>query len=465
MTHIPVHTSRHPYVGLTVLGLGASLPTMDIAVNVAFPAITNAFDLDTRGIRWMVVYYVVTYACLMLAFGRLGDTLGHRRIFRAGLWVAAVGYLGCALAATYPVLLWARVVQGVSTAMLLSVAPALATQLFSESKRTQALGLHTATTSFSATLAPVIGGASIAWMDWSGVFWMRVPIIAIALACLRWLPDRDHPTRHSDHTGPTLLAASIACLLLAPSTLGTDGSTTFSILFLVAGLGLILGFAQQQRGSTTPFFAHLRTTRTDFVLHNLANVLLHFTAFAVPLVVPYYLANAAAYGPTGIGIALALSPIGMLLGSACAPFTAHRIGLRRCAVVAVLCLGLGTFAIALGARATHIEPVLCALLVNGFGMGMLQVVYSDVIVATLPREARGVAGGLTMLTRTIGVVVAASVLTAAFSLLEAARTGAGMPSRTAFVESFAILFEALAVMPMIVLAAIVARASLFRPPR
>lgn len=464
MTITPARSSRHPYVGLTILGLGASLPTMDIAVNVAFPAITSAFGLDTRGIRWVVVYYVVTYACLMLAFGRLGDTLGHRRIFRAGLWVAAVGYLGCALATTYPLLLWARVVQGISTAMLLSVAPALATQLFTEARRTQALALHTATTSFSATVAPIVGGASIAWLDWSGVFWMRVPIIVIALACLRWLPDHDLPRRHVDPTGPMLLAAAIACLLLAPSTLGSDASTQLSIIFLVTGLVLALTFVLQQRASTAPYFAEVLTSRIDFVLHNLANVLLHFTAFAVPLVVPYYLATGAGYGPAGIGTALALSPIGMLLGASTTATAARRYGMRRCALVAILCLGLGTLAISLGARTTRIEPVLGALLMNGFGMGMLQVVYSDVIVATLPRDARGVAGGLTMLTRTIGVVIAASALTAAFALLETTRTGAGVHPRIAFTEAFTLLFGAIALLPLLVFATVLLRTTLFRAP-
>ena len=464
MTKTPAPPAYHPYIGLAVLGLGASLPTMDIAVNVAFPAITAAFDLDTRGIRWIVVYYVVTYACLMLASGRMGDSMGHRRVFRAGLWVAAAGYLGCALASTYPQLLWARVVQGVSTAMLLSVAPALATQLFVETQRTRALGLYTATTSFSATVAPVLGGASIAWLDWSGVFWMRVPIILLTLLCLRWLPPRDHPVRRSDYTGPVLLAASIACLLLAPSMFGADGSYRISLACLVGGLTLLAAFVHQQRASTTPYFAHLRTSRCDFVLHNLANVLLHFTAFAVPLIVPYYLARVAGFGPVGIGIALSLSPIGMLLGSSAASVAIRRLGLRRSALAAIFCLGVGTFSLSLGAQTTLIAPVLVALLVNGVGVGLLQVTYTDVIVATLPREARGVAGGLTMLTRTIGVVAAASALTAAFAYLETSAAAASTDPRTACSAAFSVLFSAVAVIPMVVLAGVLLRSAMFRAP-
>jgi MFS family permease len=229
-------------------------------------------------------------------------------------------------------------------------------------------------------------------------------------------------------------------------------------------MALLIAFVAQQRSSSVPYFAHLRTGRTEFLLHNVANVALHFTAFAVPLIVPYFLARVAGYGPFGIGVALALSPIGMLLGSSSAPAAIRRLGARRCAFAAMLCLGLGTLAIALGAHTT-VAVVLVALLVNGFGIGLLQVVYTDVIVATLPREARGVAGGLTMLTRTIGVVVAASALTAALAALEASHAAAGVTPHAAHVSAFGLLFAVLATIPLLVCLAVAARTAMFRPER
>ena len=85
-----------PIAGLAVVGLGASLAAMDLAVNVAFPSITAAFALERQEIRWLVVCYVLTYASLMLVFGRLGDRIGHRRIFRAGLLLSIAAYTLCA---------------------------------------------------------------------------------------------------------------------------------------------------------------------------------------------------------------------------------------------------------------------------------------------------------------------------------------------------------------------------------
>ena len=112
-----------PAVGLLIVGLGSLAAPLDTAVNIAFPSITRAFDLQVADIRWVVIAYVLTYASLMLAFGRLGDLLGYRRIFQIGLLVSALGFAACAAAPTYPLLLLGRMLQGVGIALTLSCAP------------------------------------------------------------------------------------------------------------------------------------------------------------------------------------------------------------------------------------------------------------------------------------------------------------------------------------------------------
>jgi len=87
--------TRAPLPGLLIIGLGASIAPMDFAVNVAFPAISAAFALDVQSIRWVVICYVITYASLMLAFGKLGDIAGHRSVFRAGLLTGTLAFAAC----------------------------------------------------------------------------------------------------------------------------------------------------------------------------------------------------------------------------------------------------------------------------------------------------------------------------------------------------------------------------------
>ena len=95
-------------LGLLVVCLGTIVAPLDTAVNIAFPSITRAFALEVEDIRWVVIAYVLTYASLMLIFGKLGDLLGYRHIFRLGLLVCAAGFVACSLAPTYGLLLLGR---------------------------------------------------------------------------------------------------------------------------------------------------------------------------------------------------------------------------------------------------------------------------------------------------------------------------------------------------------------------
>ena len=173
-------------IGLLIVGLGIIAAPLDTAVNIAFPSITRAFDLQVQDIRWVVIAYVLTYASLMLVFGRLGDLLGYRRIFQLGLLVSAVGFVACSLAPSYRLLLLGRMLQGVGIALTLSCAPALAISLFEERERTRVLGIYAAITAAGAALGPLLGGFLVERAAWPAVFWSRAPLVLLALA-LSWL--------------------------------------------------------------------------------------------------------------------------------------------------------------------------------------------------------------------------------------------------------------------------------------
>ncbi len=381
-----------PLAGLLVVSLGASLAAMDLAVNVAFPSISAAFGLETRSIRWVVICYVLTYSSLMLGFGRLGDRIGHRRVFRAGLMVSALAFVLCALAGDYPSLLAARVVQGVGTALVLSCAPALATLLFDESRRLSALGRYASLTALATVAAPLIGGASIAALGWTGVFWFRAPLALLALLLLPLLPHTPLPAPLSPR--PTRNP-------ILPAGLARDA---------------------------------------DFVLPNLTAIVLHFVAFAVPLLAPYYLTRIGGYAPLDSGTVLTLWPVGNLMGSALAAKTAGITSVRRTALLGGFMVTVGSIGIALWPNAPWLPVILTTLLVHGAGVGLFQVAYTDIVTAALPRHERGVAGSLTMVTRTVGVMSAATALTALLDTIERRRAATGASEAAAFADAYTTVF-------------------------
>jgi MFS family permease len=418
---------------------------MDLAVNVAFPSITAAFALETQAIRWVVVCYVLTYSSLLLAFGRLGDLVGHRRVFRAGLLLGVVAYALCALAPDFESLLAARIVQGVSTALVLSCAPALATMLFEESRRTRALGAYSSLSALASVVAPLIGGASIVALGWSGVFWFRLPVAALALALLPLLPNLHEPRLGKggsfDLMGSILLAISLALLLLSPTLMRSDGLIGVALVAAFAGIAGLSAFVFYQRNAAQSILPLAAIRDLDFALTNLASVAVHFVIFAVPLLVPYYLERIAGYTPVTSGAVLALLPAGVLIGSALAATIVRMLDARRTALLGGFVVAIGQFAITLWPTLPTPAPIVVTLMLHGVGIGVFQVAYTDIVVATLPRQDRGVAGALTMLTRTLGVVTAATALTAALHVLESRQLAAGVLPKTAFVDAFATVFR------------------------
>ena len=445
----PASAARAPIVGLAIVGLGASIAPLDFSVNIAFPAISAAFALETSAIRWVAVCYVLTYGSLMLAFGALGDRIGHLRVFRAGLVLGALAFSLCALAPDYDWLLAARVLQGVAVALTLSCAPALATALYDESRRTWALSAYAGTASLAGVIAPIVGGAVVAVMGWPGVYWFRVPIVLRALVCLPLLGSvagsrRSPPQAPFDLAGATMLAGSVALLLLGPALLRPGNANVPVLPITIGGMLLLATFVHRQRRSQTPFLPHAVARNADFLLINLANVIVQFTSFAIPLTVPYYLARVAGLGPLASGMLLAAWAVGSVMASATATRAVRAFGVRRTAFGAGMLVIAGLAGIACWPAAPNHALIVTCLLVQGIGIGMFQVAYSDLVVAALPVSSRGVAGSLTMVTRTIGIVFGASLWIWILQAVEGAGLAAGHAAQPAFMAAFGNVFMAAA---------------------
>src|SRR5215475_12429903 len=204
-----------PALGLVIVGLGASLAPLDIAVNVALPAITAHFGLALGDVQWLVICYVLVYGSLMLVCGKLGDLFGYRLIFRIGLAVSALGLAACALAPDWPLFLWARAGQGVGTALALSCTPALATSVYPPEQRLKALAGFSMAMSLASAVGPFLGGILVQLWDWPAVYWVRVPIALVTLALSGLLPSPRPQARPFDAWGGVLVAACMSSLLLS----------------------------------------------------------------------------------------------------------------------------------------------------------------------------------------------------------------------------------------------------------
>src|SRR5262245_56309662 len=429
-------------VGLLILALGILSAPLDTAVNIAFPSITEAFLLNVQDIRWIVIAYVLTYASLMLVFGRLGDLVGYRPLFQLGLVVNAAGLAACATAPSYGLLLLGRMLQGVGIALTLSCAPALAISLYDERERARVLGIYAAIHAAGSALGPLVGGYLVDCCGWPAVFWARVPLVLTALA-LSWRLGAA-PMRGSigafDAPGAALLVTWMSALLLALSIAAEPSGRAAALPLLVLALLTFPAFLLCEAHRSQPLIRVALFRDARFAAMNLASIAVNLAAFGVLLLVPYYLLRVARLDTAVGGIVLACGAIGTAAGAWLAGRLAAHARIGRLALFGVLLSIAGLWAISIWAPGTPLPAVCLALLLHGLGVGLFQVAYTDLVIAALPPADRGVAGSLTILTRTVGVVGGASALSAAFQYFEMRAARAGVPAAQAFLDGFQATF-------------------------
>ena len=376
--------------------LGASIAPLDFSVNIAFPAMTQAFSLDTQGIRWVAICYMLSYGGLMLLFGSVGDRIGHLRVFRWGLMLGAVAFLLCALAPSFPILLAGRVVQGVATALTVSCAPALVLRLFADHRRTWALSRFGAYFALAAAIAPVMGGLMTGLMGWPGVYWFRIPLILFAWFSLRYvdLPEKDEADKSQE--GVNFSAWSVLSQVISQNN--------------------------------------------NFFWLNVSSFVVQWSVFTVPLLVPYFCVQQLGWSYLQCGFLLGLWASGTVAGSFLAPRFTQTIRVEIVAYLSAWITLLAVCSIAFWSQDASSALIGGSLLTCGLGLGVYQVAYADMVVAALPRSSRGVAGSLTQVTRTIGVITGAFTWLWIFAHMLPATNEAASLSPEAFMLGYRAVF-------------------------
>src|SRR5947207_12928240 len=427
-----------PWLRLVLVGLGISVVPLDSSVNIAFPDITGSFGLPIAMIQWVVICYVLTHAGLMLAFGRVGDMWSHGRVFRAGLLWSVVAFLLCAAAPSFGWLLFFRFLQGIGAGLIISCAPALVTSLYPEARRSHALGIFTLMFALGSAVGPLIGGALVAHWGWPGVFWFRAPIALTSLLFLRGLPRGAGAGRDQrfDILGAVLLAFGLATLLLAFNALPRlrDGDYLALLLIPAAGASLV-AFVWWEGRATHPVIRVELFRDARFAIVNLASASMYMVTVSVLLFARYFLVRYTALPLPLAGPGLSIGFVAMAAASPFAGAVVGRFGAERVAPLGAISTGIGLFLIGSWQPDTSPLVMVLALCLHGLGMGFFQVAYMEIVIAASPLAHRGVAGSLSMLTRTIGTGTGAAVLTLAFQAIEGVAGVSGACEAPAFLPA------------------------------
>lgn len=241
-----------PGLTLTAAMLGFALITLDASVvNVALPAIGDSLGGGMSGLQWVVDAYTLAFAALMLSTGALSDRIGATRAYAIGITVFTAASVACGLAPSLPVLIGARVVQGVAAAVVLPASLSLVRQAYSGAAgRARAVALWAAGGSVAVALGPVAGGALTTAWDWSGIFFINVPLGAVALVLLLRSPRSERRPAPLDVPGQLLAVLTLTALTFAVIEGGSTG--LFALVVAVAAGAVFLRTEARQAHPVVP---------------------------------------------------------------------------------------------------------------------------------------------------------------------------------------------------------------------
>jgi MFS family permease len=363
---------------VAVASLGVFVGSLDSAVNIAFPAMSQTFSVGPAVIKWVVISYVLTSALFSLGSGWLGDRAGHARVFAAGLWVSVLAFAVLGLAPTFGLFLLLRVVQGVGVGLVYGSAPALVTLSIPPAARGRGLGLLNLGMAFGFAVGPAIGGRLVEDLGWRWIYLFRVPpAVLLAVGAAFWL----HPKR--------------------------EGA----------------------RSSQEPVW---RALTLPVLKANLLALLANLAMFAIWLLVPYYLVDILGQPPSLGGLLFLLTPLGTAVAAPVSGWGADRLGTRSLVTIGLAMESAGLYLVSRFDAASHAGEVALGLSLVGVGLGIFTVPNMSLVMGALPRPRQGLAGGMMLTMRTLGVLGGVSVASFVFDW----RQRAGASFMAAFHDTF-----------------------------
>jgi MFS family permease len=290
-----------------------------------------------------------------------------------------------------------------------------------------------------SALVPSLFGLLVERFGWSAVFSFRAPIAAAAFVLAWTLPRQIRGEREKfDAAGGVLLALALGFMLLALNRLRPPGPET-ALFAVLAVVGFALFYRQEHRAAK-PIIDFSPFRDADFTLINVSNVLINLSAFSIMLLAPFYLSRIPGLSLPAAGLVLAASPFGIIVAAPVAGRLAQGRTPRSIALAGTAFSGVGLFGIAWSAGMADMALLVAAMAVQGFGVGLFQVAYFDIVTAAIPARNRGVAGALGMATRTIGTVTGATVLMLIFQRMQT-------PAPDGFMTAFQATFRIAAGIP------------------
>jgi EmrB/QacA subfamily drug resistance transporter len=440
---------RRHWLALYVLCMGVLMIVLDTTiVNVALPSIRADLRFSDAGLSWVVNAYMLTFGGFLLLGGRLGDLLGHRRMFIVGTLLFTLTSLACGLATTRELLVAARAVQGLGGAVVTAVALSLIMDLFTTTAdRARAMGVYGFVCSSGGSIGVLLGGVLTRTLNWHWVFLVNLPVGALVCAlCLRLVPGErgTHLPPRLDIAGAASVTAALmlAVYAIVDASQGGGFGSSRTLTLLALAVLLFAAFLTIELRVAAPLVPLRLFRLRNLATANAVGVLWAAAMFSWFFMSALYMQLVLGYDALRVG--LAFLPANLIMAAFSLGLSARlvmRFGIRRPIVVglALAAAGLAWFARA-PVSGSFLAAVLPAMMLLGVGAG---VAFNPVLLAAMSdvseRES-GLASGIVNTSFLLGGSLGLATLASIAATRTAGALAAGAGHATALAAGFGLAF-------------------------
>ncbi len=411
-----MENSRRRVIVLVVASLSSFLtPFLGSSVNIALPAIGEAFSMDALMLNWVSTSYLFASAVFLLPFGRMADIYGRRLVFAWGIAILTLGSFLIVLSPSAGFVIGFRVMQGLGSSMIFGTGVAILTSVYPPEERGRALGINVAAVYLGLSLGPFLGGVMTEHLGWESIFLAVIPmgLAVLALTILGVREERGGEGGAIDIPGSVVYSGSLVALMYGFSRI----QQALGMALALAGVaGMLVFLAWEKRARHPLLNIGLITRNRQFAMSNLAAFIHYSATFALTFLMSLYLQYIKGMSPQQAGLILVSQPLVMTLFSPLAGRLSDRIEPRILSSVGMAVTSLGLFLLVFLTDTAGTVQILVPLLIIGLGFAFFSSPNTNAVMGAVDRRMYGLAGGFISTMRVTGQAMSMGIVLMLFAL-------------------------------------------------
>jgi MFS family permease len=394
-------TNRYSVLAVVCLS-GALVPFMGSSINLALPQISGELKMNAVTLGWVVTAFLLASAIFQIPFARVGDMVGRKKVLTTGVILFSLASVACALSPTGNVLVAARFVQGVASAMLFGVSMAIVTSVFPANERGKALGINTAVVYFAIAAGPFLGGMLTHYWGWRSIFVVTSCLGLLALTGIftflkgEWI---DAKGERYDWWGTLIYAVGLSAIIygcsILPSVLG------FSLI--TAGLASFALFVYYEKRQCAPVFnMNMFLANRVFRMSSFAALINYAATFAIGFMLSLYLQYIKEFDAQKAGLILVIQPVMQTVISPLAGKWSDKVSAGNIATLGMSIIVVCLLAMLFLTPDTSVTVLIAILSVLGTGFALFSSPNVNVIMGSVEKRYLGMASATTGTMRLTG---------------------------------------------------------------